>query len=70
MCSSDLDERFQGKGLAGELTRFVLHDARAHGRQVLPYCPFTRAWIRKHPEYVDLVPTNYRARFELSGTNP
>jgi predicted GNAT family acetyltransferase len=32
---------------------------------VLPYCPFIRGWIKKHPDYVDLVPASHRARFAL-----
>ena len=34
----------------------ALDDVRAAGeRQVLPLCPFVKAWIGKHPEYEDLV---------------
>lgn len=64
---TEIAQRFEGRGLAGQLTRYALDDARQRGRLVLPYCPYTRAWIRKHPEYVDLVPESHRARFELSG---
>lgn len=35
--------------------------------QVLPYCPFIRGWIAKHPAYVDMVPESERARFDLPG---
>jgi predicted GNAT family acetyltransferase len=57
--------RYQGKGVAGSLTRHVLDDSRQRGRAVLPYCPYTRGWITRHPDYVDLVPEAYRARFQL-----
>lgn len=62
---TEVPTRFEGRGLAGELTQYVLDDARQRGRMVLPYCPYNRAWIAKHPDYVDLVPENYRARFHL-----
>jgi hypothetical protein len=32
---------------------------------VLPFCPYVSAWIRKHPEYTDLVPPGERAQFGL-----
>lgn len=44
-----------GRGLAGELTRAALDDARAHGLKVLPLCSYAAAWMRRHPEYRDLL---------------
>jgi hypothetical protein len=32
---------------------------------VLPYCPFVKSYIQKHPEYLDLVPAERRASFDL-----
>lgn len=32
---------------------------------MLPYCPFVKAFIAKHEEYLDLVPEAKRARFGL-----
>lgn len=54
-----------GQGIAGELTRVVLDEARERGHVVLPFCPYVSAWIRKHPEYADLVPLDQRASFGL-----
>ncbi|MFD8971309.1 MULTISPECIES: GNAT family N-acetyltransferase [unclassified Streptomyces] len=62
---TEIDPRFGGRGLGGLLARGALDDARARGLRVLPYCPFIRGWIRKHPEYADLVPETRRARFGL-----
>jgi predicted GNAT family acetyltransferase len=62
---AETDPAHTGKGLAGELTRVVLDDARERGHAVLPFCPFVAAWIRKHPEYADLVPPSERAQFGL-----
>jgi len=30
---------------------------------VLPFCPYINSWIKKHPEYTDLVPQDRRADF-------
>lgn len=62
---AETDPAHSGKGLAGELTRVVLDEARARGDAVLPLCPYVSAWIRKHPEYTDLVPLNERSQFGL-----
>jgi hypothetical protein len=62
---TEVDDRFQGMGLAGKLARAVLDSARERGFQVLPYCPYIKSWIAKHPDYVDLVPEDRRAEFGL-----
>ena len=46
---------YQGMGLASQLIRYALDEARATGRNVLPFCPFVRSFIQQHPVYVDLV---------------
>ena len=53
---TDVLPRWEGRGIGGRLARAALDDARARGLAVLPYCPFVAAWIRRHPEYRDLVP--------------
>jgi len=45
----------EGKGVGGRIARTVLDDARARGLRVRPLCPFIAAWIRRHPDYADLV---------------
>ncbi|HMC27082.1 MAG TPA: GNAT family N-acetyltransferase [Verrucomicrobiae bacterium] len=47
----------QRRGLAARLTRAALAFARAEKLQVEPRCPYTAAFIQKHPEYQDLLPT-------------
>jgi uncharacterized protein len=56
----------EGKGVAGRLISGALDAARSQGLGVLPFCPFVRGYIAKHPaEYLDLVPPNLRKDFEL-----
>jgi predicted GNAT family acetyltransferase len=62
---TEIDERFQGRGLADTLIRFALEDARARGLAVLPFCPFVKSFIERHREFEELVPQNYRERFGL-----
>ena len=62
---TEVADRFQGMGLASKLARGVLDEARDRGLAVLPYCPYIKSWIAKHPDYVDLVPQDRRAQFDL-----
>jgi predicted GNAT family acetyltransferase len=59
------DPRFEGRGLASALVRTVLSRARSDGLSVLPFCPFVRAYIAGHTEYLDLVPEDMRDTFDL-----
>ena len=43
------------RGIAAALTRFALNAARERGMDVEPNCSYVAAWIRRNPEYADLV---------------
>ena len=60
---TETDDRVRGHGLASQLVRTALDEARARHLAVLPYCPFVRSWITEHPEYADLVPAGRREQF-------
>jgi predicted GNAT family acetyltransferase len=60
-----IDPRFEGQGLGSELVRTALSQARSEGLSVLPFCPFVRSYIARHTEYLDLVPEDVRAKFDL-----
>ncbi len=45
----------EGRGIAGHLTRTALGHARQQSWTVIPRCPYVAAWIKRHPEYQDLV---------------
>ena len=62
---TETDPRFRGHGLGGHLIAAVLDEARREGVAVLPYCPFARAFIARHPAYSDLVPADRQAEFSL-----
>lgn len=62
---TEIEPAFEGQGLASRLIRYALDDLRAQGLQVVPMCPFVAAFIRRHPEYVDLVQPGQRAVFGL-----
>ena len=62
---TEIDEEFEGRGLGSRLISFALGDARDRGLAVLPFCPFVNDYIRRHRQYVTLVPEGRRQDFEL-----
>lgn len=55
-------ERFEGQGLAGQLARHALAEARAGGTLIVPLCPYLAGFLEKHPEEQDLVDQELYAR--------
>jgi predicted GNAT family acetyltransferase len=45
----------RGRGIADALARAALDDARQRRLLVRPLCPFVQAFMKRHPEYADLV---------------
>ena len=45
----------EGKGIAGKLVARALDLARASHLRVIPLCPYVTVFVRKHPEYHDLL---------------
>ncbi len=52
---AEVQPAFEGRGLGARLARFALDDVRRRGLRVVPRCPFIAAYIKRHPEYADLV---------------
>jgi hypothetical protein len=52
---TEVDPAFEGKGIAGRLVAGALDDIRRRGLLVTPICRFVRSYLRRHPEYADLV---------------
>jgi len=45
----------RGRGIAEQLVRPALADARAAGRKVVPACSYVAVFIQRHREYQDLL---------------
>ena len=52
---TEIDRKFEGRGFGGALVRHILEDARRQNRKVIPICPYAAAYIKRHPEYQDLI---------------
>ena len=51
---TEVGKAFEGRGLAAQLARRALDDARSQGRKVIPTCEYIASYIARHPEYRDL----------------
>lgn len=57
--------QFEGQGLGSRLAKAALDDVRQRGLRAIPQCPFIAGYIRKHPEYLDLVAEEHRRAYRL-----
>lgn len=47
--------KLEGRGIAAAITQYMLEYAKSNSLKVRPLCPYTSAYIRKHPEYEELI---------------
>src|SRR5271154_3172368 len=52
---TEVEEQFGGRGLATILVEQALAATRADGKRVVATCPMVAAFIRKHPEFNDII---------------
>ena len=50
----------EGRGIASRMAKHVLADLKERGLVILPTCPFFASYLKKHPEYADVVHPSYR----------
>jgi hypothetical protein len=52
---AEVPEQFEGHGIGSALARGALEAIRAAGNKVEPRCSFIADFIRKHPEFKDML---------------
>jgi len=52
---AEVPAELRGRGIGSTLVRGALELARAGGLKVASRCPFVSAYLRKHPEFNDLL---------------
>ena len=52
---TEVDPAYAGKGVGSTLVREALDDVRARGEKVVAQCTFVAAYVKRYPEYADLV---------------
>jgi predicted GNAT family acetyltransferase len=54
---TEVDPAFEGRGVGSALAKGALDAMRANGDRVEARCPFIAAYIKRHPDYADLLAT-------------
>lgn len=62
---TEVPEGLEGRGIGSRLVHEALESAKQRGLAVVPMCSFVAAYIREHPEYLDLVHPTHRTSPEL-----
>jgi predicted GNAT family acetyltransferase len=52
---TEVDPNVRLRGLGSALVAGALDDARARGLRIVPLCPFVDTYVRRNPDYADLV---------------
>lgn len=52
---TEIDDAFQGRGLATILIGEALQQTRDAGLRIVPVCTMVVAYVKKHPEFGDVV---------------
>jgi predicted GNAT family acetyltransferase len=61
---TEVDDEYSGRGLGTRLVKSALDGVRGSGGSVVPLCPLFAAYIKRHPEYDDLVDHEIMERVE------
>lgn len=56
---------FEGRGIGSAIARHALDEVRRRSQLAIPVCPFIAAFLRKHPEYQDLVSPESRRAYRI-----
>jgi len=52
---TEVDPSLEGQGMGSVLIRQSLDDARRRGKRIVPVCGFFAAYVKKHPDWNDIV---------------
>ena len=52
---TEVPEAVQNQGIAEELVKEALSFAKGEQLNIVPICPYVQAYIKRHPEYQELV---------------
>jgi hypothetical protein len=56
---------FEGRGIGSAIARQALDEVRRRSLQAIPVCQFIAGFLRKHPEYQDLLSPESRRAFRI-----
>jgi len=56
---TDVPDALGNRGIASALAKFALEWAKEQHKKIMVYCPFVASYLKRHPEYNELVDKNY-----------
>jgi uncharacterized protein len=54
-----VSEAFEGRGIASALAQYALEWAKENNKPVMVYCPYVAAYLKRYPQYNDIIDKNY-----------
>lgn len=69
---TEVDDAYQGQGLAARLAESALDETLADGKRIVPICSYIAGYVRRHPEYaqhVDEPTAEHRAAVRAAGVD-
>jgi hypothetical protein len=58
---TEVPEELEGRGIGGRLVTAAIDRAVREGLTIVPYCPFARDWLERHPDVAGRVTIDWRA---------
>jgi len=55
---TEIEPSLEGQGVGSRLIAGALADIRSRGLKLVPVCPFVLSYLKRHPEFDDLVVTS------------
>lgn len=52
---TEVPDALGGKGIAGRLVEAAVTRAARTGETLVPWCPYARQWLERHPDMADTV---------------
>jgi uncharacterized protein len=59
---TEVPEEMAGHGVGGRLVQAALAKAAAEGLTVVPFCPFARSWLMRHPDAANGIEIDWAAQ--------
>lgn len=60
---TEVPDGYEGQGIAAAMAREALAWADSEGKKIMLYCPYMSAFVKRHPEYHQLVDKKYHQGF-------
>lgn len=56
---TEVPNEFEGKGIASKMVKQVLQKIKDEGLKLVPLCPFIASYIKRHPEWKEILAKGY-----------